>query len=278
MHDHRIRTQIRGVAESAATGRLASTSDFDGNPWIAYRHPRADARLRLFCFPFAGGSARAYRDWGTDLPREIEVCPVQPPGRERRIAEPLIRRAEPLVDALVEALLPHLDLPFALFGHSLGATIAYEFAQRLRRDGHEGPRLLIVAAQRAPHMKPPGPPVYDLPEAAFRQNLRGLAGTPEALLADEELMELLGPLLRADFEINDTYRPSGSLPLNCPITAFGGRDDDGVPLHHLEAWRSMTRGRFRLQLLPGNHFTVLARRGAIMAEIATDLLPLLREL
>ena len=185
---------------------------------------------------------------------------------------------QPLLRALSASLLPHLDLPFAFFGHSMGATIGYEWAQKLRREGHEGPRMLLVAARRAPHVPPLEAPIYALADPAFKQKLRELNGTPEEVLEDDELMALLMPLLRADFEINDTYRPSASPPLDCPISAFGGQDDDAVPLAHLEAWRELTCGSFRLKLLPGNHFTLIAERSHLVAGVATELMSLVRDL
>jgi len=241
------------------------------DPWIAFGRPNPEARLRLFCFPYAGGGASIYREWGSDLPRDIEVCPVQLPGRENRIREEPIRRMEPLLDALSSGLDAYLDRPFALFGHSMGATIGYELARRLRAEGKNGPLVLLVAARRAPHVPPPESPIYDLPDESFKQSLRDLAGTPEGFFDDTELVQLFEPMLRADFEINDTYRPSGDLLLDCPISVFGALDDDAVPLGHLEAWREVTRGPFRLEMLPGDHFTVIGERDRLVAGVAHEL-------
>lgn len=244
------------------------------NPWLAYVTPKPSARVRLYCFPFAGGGASIYRRWGTELPDPIEVRPVQPPGREGRIGEPAFRSVGPLVEALAGALPDDLGegLPFALFGHSMGALIAYELVRLLRRQGRPEPVRLLVSAHRAPQQPPPEDPIHGLPEDEFRQRLRELNGTPEAVLAHPELMELLGPLLRADFALNETYVHSAGEPLSCPITAFGGDADEGVTTDDLRLWSRVTRGPFHLHVYPGDHFFLHHQAGhALRRQIAREL-------
>lgn len=224
------------------------------NPWIAYRKPLPRARLRLFCFPYAGGGASIYRGWAAELPEEIEVCPVQLPGREQRLREKAFTRVEPLIAALADGLAAELDRPFAFFGHSMGALLAFELAHRLRAQQGPEPVHIVASARRAPQLPPDEDKTYLLPEPEFRAKLREIEGTPEAVLEHEELMELLSPLLRADFELNDTYEPFERPALDCPITALGGLEDPDVTREHVEAWGKVTTGHFRLRMFPGHHF------------------------
>jgi medium-chain acyl-[acyl-carrier-protein] hydrolase len=230
-------------------------SSSSNSPWLAFRKPRPQARIRLFCFPYAGGGALIYRSWADDMPAEIEVCPVQLPGRERRLREPSFTHIDPLIDALVPALEPYFDMPFAFFGHSMGATIGYELAQRLASEGKTLPQHLVTSARRAPQLPPEDEKIYyALPADEFKERIREIQGTPEEVLDNEELMDLMLPLLRADFELVDTYPPSTAPPLDCPITAFGGLKDHEVPREELEAWGEVTSRRFRLRMFPGDHF------------------------
>lgn len=225
------------------------------NPWIAYRKPRPSPRLRLFCFPYAGGAASTFRGWAEALPDGIEVCPVQPPGREGRIREERLRSMDALVAALDEGLGDELDgAPHAFFGHSMGSVAAFELARRRRAAGRSEPQHLIASA----HIAPPVPwreePIWDLPNPRFKERLEELNGTPKEVLEHPELMELVEPLLRADFEINETYEYSPGEPLTCPVTAVGGVGDDEVSREDLARWEEVTSGPFDLHLLPGDHF------------------------
>lgn len=255
---------------------ITRSSTGASNPWIAYLTPRPAARVRLYCFPFAGGGASTYRRWGAELPPEIEVRPVQPPGREGRIGEPAFRSVEPLVEALAGTLPGDLGegVPFAFFGHSMGALIAYELARLLRRRGRPQPARLLVSAHRAPQQPPREDPIHDLPEEEFRRRLRQLNGTPEEVLDHPELMELLGPLLRADFALNETYVEPPGEPLACPITAFGGDADPDVTVDDLRLWAERTTGPFQLHVYHGDHFFLHHEAGVTLRrQIAHDLAP-----
>jgi medium-chain acyl-[acyl-carrier-protein] hydrolase len=224
-----------------------------GNPWVVRYRPEPAARLRLFCLPHAGGGASAFRQWAGRMPAGVEVVAVQLPGREGRFAEPAFDGCPPLVAALADGLRPELDRPFALFGHSLGAIVAFELARHLARAGGPTPVHLFVSGSAAPHVRPPRPPVHDLPEAEFIAELRRRGGTPPAVLEHAELMQLLLPTLRADFSISDTYRCTpGSF--DGPLTAYAGTDDATVRPEHAEAWREVTAGPFAFRAFPGGHF------------------------
>jgi medium-chain acyl-[acyl-carrier-protein] hydrolase len=248
---------------------MSETLPPESSAWVRFRQRSPVARLRLFCFPYAGGSALIYRHW-MDLPPQIDVCPVQLPGRDERFREPAFTRTDALCDALVVALGGFLDMPFAIFGHSMGAIIAYEFARRLQTCGSM--RHLLVSGQRAPHLPLRRKQSYDLPDAAFRERLRELDGTPGAVLRDADLMELLLPRLRSDFELNETYKRVEHAPLVCPVTAFGGAQDKEVSRSDLEAWRLTTTSAFDLKMFPGGHFYQDKEGPALRRSVAECLL------
>jgi medium-chain acyl-[acyl-carrier-protein] hydrolase len=222
--------------------------------WIVRRKPGPHTRRRLFCFPYAGAGASIFRAWPDGLPTDVEVCPVQFPGRGTRLMERPFTRLSPLVEALAQALVPLLDVPFAFFGHSLGSLVSFELARRLRRDYGVQPVRLCVSAGRAPQIPRRGSLVHALPEKEFLAELRRLNGTPCELLEHKELMAIMLPLLRADFAMYETYVYSDEPPLNCPISAFGGLHDHRVNDRDLEAWRSQTDSSFSLRILDGDHF------------------------
>jgi len=242
--------------------------------WITCPFPNPQASLRLFCFPYAGGGALSFRGWGTQLPPGVEVRPIELPGRGMRLKEAPFTRLVPLVEAVVEALLPYLDKPFAFFGHSMGALISFEVARRLRRDQALNPVHLFVSGRRAPQWPDPDPPIHALPEAEFLGELRRLNGTPEAVLANRELMQLLLPVLRADFAVLETYCYEPASPLECPIAAFGGLQDPEVACEMLEAWRQQTRSDFSLQMLPGDHFFLHTSQSLLWQALNHTLIPM----
>jgi medium-chain acyl-[acyl-carrier-protein] hydrolase len=231
---------------------MTTTTAFDS--WIACRKPNPQARLRLFCFPYAGTGASIFRTWSDGLPADVEVCPVQFPGRGTRLMETPFTQLSPLVDALAQALVPLLDKPFAFFGHSLGALVGFELARQLRRQSGAQPVRLFVSADRAPQIPHRERPIHALPEGEFLVELRRLNGIPGKVLEEAELMQIMLPVLRADFAVYETYVHSTEPPLNCPISTFGGLQDHRVSRGDLEAWRDQTSGSFSLRMFPGDHF------------------------
>jgi medium-chain acyl-[acyl-carrier-protein] hydrolase len=225
--------------------------------WFHVPVPRPDAPLRLICFPHAGGGAAAFRGWPDLMGRYIEVAAARLPGRENRFAEPRLRRMPDAVRALTAALLPSLDRPYALFGHSLGALLAYETARALAAAGRPEPVHLVVAASRAPGHQQDGPPLHSLPDdAAFVARLREFGGLPDEVLAQTALISVLLPTVRDDFELAESYRPPPGPPLHCPVTALAGSADRTAGSADLERWRTATTGPFRVRTAPGGHFFV----------------------
>lgn len=253
-------------------GAGSSTAQGTDTKWIAYRRLRPSARMRLFCFHYAGGAASVYRTWQESLPADVEVCAVQLPGRESRLREPRLTRVAPILEELQEALPPFFDLPFAFFGHSMGAILAFELTLALRRAGGPLPQHLMLSGRRAPHRPDPDPDIHALPEEEFKQELRGLNGTPEEVLAHPELMELLIPVLRADFAVCETYEHASQEPLQVPVSAFGGIGDHKVSREDLEGWQRYTKGEFRLRMFQGDHFYLSGpARGDLLRSVAREL-------
>lgn len=225
------------------------------SPWIVPPRSALTPRRRLFCLPYAGGAASIYRDWPSLAPPGVGVCAIQLPARERRLREAPLASMSAVLEGLTPALRPWLDLPFALFGHSIGALIAFELTRRLRRDKGPQPDWLFVSACTAPQLaRPSHQPLHDLPRDELVAELRRLQGTPEAVLDHPELLDLLLPALRADFAVWETYRYTDEPPLACPLTAVGGRDDPEVSEEGVRAWAQQTTGPFDAHLFPGDHF------------------------
>jgi medium-chain acyl-[acyl-carrier-protein] hydrolase len=245
--------------------------NIDKNPWLAYYKPNPQADMRLFCFPYAGGSAAIYRTWADQLPKNLEICPVQLPGRGTRLSDQLFTQLMPIVEALAPALRAYCDRPFAFFGHSMGAAIAFELARHMRQHYRCEPEHLFVSGRNAPQFPNDHPFTYDLPEAQFIDEVRRLNGTPKEVLDHPELMQLMLPLLRADFSVIQTYVYVAGELLNSSITAFGGLLDPEVTREGLEGWSKQTTGRFSLRMFPGDHFFLQTSHDLILKAIAYDL-------
>lgn len=241
------------------------------NSWIAYSRPSPQARICLFCFPYAGSGASIFRTWADDLPSSIQVCPVQLPGREGRLREPLFTHLGPLVATLSRAIRPYLSIPFAFWGHSLGALICFELARTLAQQNAPRPVHLFVSGHSAPQTRPMGSSIHLLPDPEFIAELERLNGTPAQVLQNAELMELLLPVLRADFAVSETYLYTVGEPLDCPISAFGGLQDSTTSRNGLEAWRHQTRGAFTLRMFPGDHFFLHNARAALLHALVQDM-------
>jgi surfactin synthase thioesterase subunit len=237
--------------------------------WWPFGPPADLSRIPLLCLPFAGGGASAYRSWRRLQPAGIEVCPIQLPGRETRIRETPHTRVESLVEDLGPALRPIAGRRWALFGHSMGAIVGYELTRRAAAWDLAPPDHLFVSAARPPSALRRGPGMlHTLPDDAFLTSLRDLKGTPEEVLAHQELMELLLPVLRSDFELCETYVHPGGSPLRVPITAIGGTDDPQISADDLEGWRRETAGDFRALRLPAAHFYLDEHAATILSFMA----------
>ncbi|WP_257458980.1 thioesterase II family protein [Archangium lipolyticum] len=238
------------------------------NPWFPLRQPNPHARLRVFCFPYAGGGASIYNNWGAALPASVEVCAVQLPGRERRILEQPFRQIPTLLDALEPALSPLLDKPFVFFGYSMGTRIALALTQRWQARGARLPLGLVMAAAGAPHRDRPSRDELD--DAKFIELLRSYEGTPPELFAHKELLEMVLPSLRADFAIADSVLPATKV--SCPISAWSGEEDPHVTQEGFDGWGELTTGDIRLRRFPGKHFFLRTAREPLLAALREELI------
>ncbi|GAA2205286.1 alpha/beta fold hydrolase [Nonomuraea monospora] len=225
--------------------------------WFHTLDPRPRAAMRLFCFPHAGGAAAAFRDWHRAFPPSVEVRAVQYPGRADRLRETPLDDAHLLADQVAEAMGPLLDRPAVLFGHSLGSVVAYETALRVR------PAHLVVSGRRAAHVPRPGS-VHLGTEQELVAELRRLGGTEPELLDQPEVRSYILPIMRADYRMAETYRSRPAEPLDCPITAIIGDDDPEVDATNAGGWAELTRGGFKLHVLPGDHFYLVPRRTEVI--------------
>ncbi len=230
------------------------STDETAAPWIRKVDPRA--HKRLFCIPYAGGGAAAFRGWADSLPSTIDVCPVVLPGREHRMGERAVPDLEALAVGLAQALRPLVRrTPYAIYGHSMGSWLGFELVRTLRRLRLPPPQHLFVGARRAPHVPSEHPPISDLDRDAFVAAVQDrYQAIPEALLAQPAILDLFLPTLKADFGALDGYHYTEDDPLDMPITAFRGAQDKVVAPDALRAWAQHTNGTFTQHTLPGGHF------------------------
>lgn len=245
------------------------------NPWLAYHKPNPSARVRLFCFPYAGGGSHVFRAWSEGLPNTVEVCAIQSPGRGSRLMETPFTQMLPLAQNVAQVLLPHLDKPFAFFGHSMGAMVSFEVARQLRKQHGLQPICLFVSGCFAPQ-RPDPHPIHALPEAEFLEELRRLGGIPNEALESNELLQLMLPTLRADCTVSETYAYTSEAPFDFPISALGGLQDPLVGRDDLDGWREQTSASFTLRMLPGDHFFLQTARPLLLHILSRELHQLVR--
>jgi epothilone polyketide synthase D len=239
--------------------------------WVVIPRPVPEAKMRLFCFPYAGGAASVFSTWPGGLPSEIEVCAIQPPGRHERLHEPLLESVEEMVAALIPALLPYLDRPFATFGHCLGAVVMFEALQQLA--ANHGLRSAHVFVSGAP-----SPLRYLVPcltarsQAEFLELLGFIGFGNSAVLGDEDALRHLLPAVKADFDVATRYGYVASELLDAPITAFAGREDPLAPPDSMEMWRGHTSSWFSKIVFPGEHYFIVPERETLLGIMGGELL------
>lgn len=238
--------------------------------WFKRFGRRDAARIRLLCFHCAGGNAMMFRDWHRLLPASVEPVAVQLPGRLDGIREAPYDSMDPLVHKLAEVMKPFLDQPFACYGWSMGARVAWRLAHLLRDRGMPMPRSLYVASNVAPSVATSGQE-WNQPDGRLIEYLRELGGTPPELLGDEELRDHLLSVLRADLTVlgTDTFRALS--PLDVPMHAFAGDEDEESPPEQMSSWREETRAPFGMDIVPGGHFFSPAGQRQVIEMVGADL-------
>jgi surfactin synthase thioesterase subunit len=253
-------------------------SSVKDSAWIRRFHPRAavgpeparragTSAATLVCFPHAGGSASFFFPVSTALRGQHEVLAVQYPGRQDRREEEPIGSLPVLADRAFAALRPWFaEGPVALFGHSMGAVIAFEVARRAEREAGTSPTALVASGRRAPSRHRTDN-LHQRDDNAIVAELRKLNGTDASLLADDEIVRMILPAVRGDYRAVETYVYEPGPPLRCPITAFIGDDDPQVTVEDAEAWAAHTTAGFRLRVFRGGHFYLTARADETIAEL-----------
>jgi medium-chain acyl-[acyl-carrier-protein] hydrolase len=234
-------------------------------PWITRPRPRPGATLRLFFFPHAGVGPSVFVPWANALPPTIEGCIVQLAGREGRFKEPALRTLREVVEGVKVGIEPWLDKPFAFFGHSLGALIAFEVARKLGAIRGVHPCHLFVSGRRAPQVADREPPIAHLADEAFLSALERKYGPIRAeVRRDPELLALFLPTLKADVAVLESYlhEPGDRLP--CHVSAYWGGDDRQVSAEMVGPWADVTTGAFDSRRFEGGHFYLLEQRATVL--------------
>jgi surfactin synthase thioesterase subunit len=238
--------------------------------WIRRFHPAPELPVRLVLLPHAGGSANFYFTLSESLSAHADVLTVQYPGRLDRLAEPCLDSIAELADGVLTALLPLLDRPVVLFGHSMGAMVAFELAGRLERDKDVVPRSLIVSARRSPE-DTHDEGIHRRDDDGLLAEVATLSGTDPMVLAEPELMSMILPALRNDYRAVETYVYQPAPPLRCPILALVADADPRVSVDEARRWRGYTSGPFELETFPGGHFYLTDQRHAVTAVVLRHL-------
>ncbi|MFE7314456.1 thioesterase II family protein [Streptomyces sp. NPDC057555] len=240
------------------------TTSTEESLWARCFHPAPAAPTRLFCFPHAGGSASFYFPVSAQLSSVTEVFALQYPGRQDRRKEAGIGDLGALADQVYEALRPLLEeRPSTFFGHSMGATLAFEVARRFEADGGELAHL-FASGRRAPS-RVREETVHQRTDDGIVDELKLLAGTDTALLGDEEILRMILPAIRSDYRAVETYRCGADVTVRAPLTVLTGDRDPKTSLEEAEAWRGHTTGAFDLKVYPGGHFFISSEAPAVLA-------------
>ncbi|MGI5239087.1 thioesterase II family protein [Dactylosporangium sp. CA-139066] len=261
------------IAIAGPSGRQSRAPEvcFVTSRWLRRWNGVATPALRLICFPYAGGGASMFNRWRLPDELDAEIWAVQPPGREARRGEEPLRRLEPAIVALALEIRPLLDRPFAFFGHSMGALLAFELCRYLRRSGAPEPVRLLVSAHRAPDLPPWRPPASRLPDREFLARLTEMAGPSRVAAVNAELLSALAPTIRADFELCETYAHVAEEPLSIPLTCFAAVDDPEVRVDEMTAWRRHSSAGCQIYPFVGGHLFIRDQAEDVLDRIAADL-------
>lgn len=259
---------------------MTAVAALDAGGWAVRWRKLDRPRLRLFCLPHSGAGAAVYRPWDALLPGDVELVAIRPPGRESRFREPAFAELTDLVPELVDQLAPLLDGPYAWFGHSMGALVAFETCREIRRRGLPEPVRLAVSSRPAPQLPlgsvsalglPGGRSTRDATDEEFAALLAALNGAPGQAAANPAAFAPFIPTLRADLSVIETYRYYPEPPLGLPISVFGGDQDPVASRAELQAWDVHSNVGCTVQLFPGNHFYLHQLRKRFVAALVSEL-------
>ena len=248
--------------------------------WIFRPNNKSNAKIRLFCFPYAGSSALiTYKFLIDALPYEIEVCPVEFPGRGTRISENLIDNLNEVISNISEEFTEFLDKPFIFFGHSMGALIAYELAHLLSDKYGRIPNKLYLSAHTAPNVNRKGQIIYLLEKKEFLEKLIQMKGISEEILLHQELLDMVLPIIKNDYKLCETYSYISKKKMDIPFHIFGGKYDEDISVENLRQWQNLTNGDFDLTLIDGDHFYLTKNKeeflGILNSNLKIDLIKIL---
>ena len=246
--------------------------------WVEHLSPTRGPSLRMFCFPYAGGSSHIFRSWQRHFPAEVDICLVHLPGRAKRINEPPLTRLRYLVEEIADVFSDSSADPFVFYGHSMGALLSFELARELRRRHSTGPRHLFLSGKTAPTVPNREGVTFNLPQDEFIAELKRLNGTPAELLDLPDVRDFFLPLLRADFEVVDTYVYQPEEPLSCPITAYGGLEDEFVSLDALREWQKQTSAACKQNMFTGDHFFIHKSESLFTSVLRRDVMTVFNHL
>lgn len=243
--------------------------EYEENKWFL-KQPEKNDRLRIFCFPYAGAGGSVYKNWSYKEDQHVGVCPIQYPGRENRLFEPPIQEMDLLVSEICAQIRKHLDCPYLLFGHSLGAKVAFRVASAMQKT-HGTPAGLIVAGARAPHISETNP-ICHLDDDKIIEELRRLGGTPDEILNNKEIMKLFLPSIRADYTLADCFVCKESRILDCSLMAVTGEYDQEATREEMDKWKGYTKKNFTHRAVRGDHFFIEAHEKELLGMIADEYL------
>lgn len=237
--------------------------------WFQVFHPNPTAKLRLICIPYAGGNASMFNSWAKGLPSDIEVISIQLPGRGMRFSTPSYDDMNLLIDGLMKEIPDILNLPYVLFGHSLGSRIGFEIIKRLNAAELKLPLHFIASGSRGPQVEMNEKPIHSLPTEEFLKELKKMNGTSDELLHNSELMNVLMPMLRADFKISETHVSTENTCFNIPLSIFGGADDTKIDLNSLNRWKELFTSLSEITIFPGGHFFIDSHTSQVLLKVKT---------
>lgn len=250
---------------------MSTTSQRDGM-WLRTYRAVPEPRHRLVCLPHAGGTAAFFHPWTELVPLGVELLAVRYPGRLDRLSEPFIEDMDELADAVADALVPLLDRPISLFGHSMGSSVAYEVALRLETRHGFTPSRVFVSGRLAPHVSQHDDEDFDhSTDDELVVAVRKLGNGDGGAFDIPELREFILPALRADYRLINTYRPTEPVKITAPMVGYAGLSDSGCPIDGMKAWSELTLGGFELRVFPGDHFFLVPEREALLADLGPRL-------